>query len=320
MRAFGVRYTLTPDELRSPVFACTHCEGMGLPFVRDASGKFYRFPPTIGAVGRASLLFVGINPRVSASNRHLHQAIVQDAVRFGELARNRIGVSSYIGLPGLEQHYAVHARVAQALYPAVPFEQVAAVTELFHCASASSTGLPSYESRCAALYLPSVLELVCPAVVFAVGKHVADTLRGQFGSGSDVLTWSTGRAPIIELPHPNSFGPKLVGFDAAVAKARRHLQKNDSACAIAPPSEESLPSRAIEVGRSPADATRGSQRAIMQRLFVEHGRDVERVVAAYADAERAGRAVRSSNNSRLSPEQYARALLSDGLRKGWLNQ
>jgi hypothetical protein len=63
-----------------------------------------------------------------------------------------------------------------------------------------------------------------------------------------------------------------------------------------------------------------SQRKIMQRLFVSHDRDIARTIAAYADAERSGEARRERNNSRLSAEQYARGLLKDGLRKGWLNQ
>jgi len=63
---------------------------------------------------------------------------------------------------------------------------------------------------------------------------------------------------------------------------------------------------------------RGSQRAIMQRLFLEHGGDVDRVIAAYAEAERRGEADRSRNTASLSPEEYARALLRDGIRKGWL--
>lgn len=218
---------MTPEEIRSQVFGCTHCETVGLPFVRNSSGKFYRFPPTIGAVGLAPLLFVGINPRVSASNQPLHDTIVDDAVRFGDFARNRVGASTYIGTPGLEKHYALHVRVVHALYPGALFEQVAAVTELHYCASASSVGLPLNWSRCADRFFRSVLELISPAVIFVVGARVEQTLRGQFGSDNDgVLTWSTGRASVIALPHPNSFGPKRVRFNTAVAKARHQLQTN----------------------------------------------------------------------------------------------
>jgi hypothetical protein len=54
---------MTAETLSTEVFHCLHCDRFGLPFVRDATGKFYRFPPTIGATGPAPLLFVGINPR-----------------------------------------------------------------------------------------------------------------------------------------------------------------------------------------------------------------------------------------------------------------
>jgi len=64
-------YGPRPTDLNA--FCCSHCDYTGLPFVRSEFGKFYRFPPIIGAVGQAPLLFVGINPRVSDSNRSLHE-------------------------------------------------------------------------------------------------------------------------------------------------------------------------------------------------------------------------------------------------------
>jgi len=39
---------------------------------------------------------------------------------------------------------------------------------------------------------------------------------------------------------------------------------------------------------------------------------------AYGDAERRGKVSRASNKYDISSEAYARALLADGLRKGWL--
>ena len=76
------------------------------------------------------------------------------------------------------------------------------------------------------------------------------------------------------------------------------------------------PARALVPGVGARDSS--SQRSIMQRLFSEHARDIERTIAAYADAERSGDTRRARNDSKLSAEQYARALLNDGLRKGWL--
>ena len=215
---------MTPDELLTAVFQCSHCEGTRLPFVRSAPGKFYRFPPTIGSAGQAPLLFIGINPRVSESNHALHQSIVTDHSAFVQLSKNRVGGQRYIGKFGLEKHYRLHAEVADALFPGAQFEDVAAVTELHFCASETSAGLPSDSSRCARRYLREVLQQVSPTVVFAVGKHVKCTLRTFFaGEGALVAVWPTGNAPIIALPHPASFGPKLEVRALAITQAALHL-------------------------------------------------------------------------------------------------
>lgn len=61
-----------------------------------------------------------------------------------------------------------------------------------------------------------------------------------------------------------------------------------------------------------------SQRDVMRSVYAKCGGDDERAVREYAEAERRGEVQRSSNAYSLSPEQYARALLADGKRKGWL--
>ena len=61
-----------------------------------------------------------------------------------------------------------------------------------------------------------------------------------------------------------------------------------------------------------------SQRDVMRALYAKCDGDDERAVREYAEAERRGGVQRSSNTYSLSPEQYARALLADGKRKGWL--
>ena len=216
---------MTAETLSTEVFHCMHCDRLGLPFVRDATGKFYRFPPTIGATGTAPLLFIGINPRVSASNTALHNEIVHNQTRFEQLRWNRVGTREYIGRHGVERHYALHVDIAHALFPGKPFDSVACVTELHLCASTSSIGLPFSFSECAGRYLGSVLEVVRPVVIFAVGMHVERTLRARVPTQRTRfdVTWRLGRAPVVRLPHPNSFGPKREGFDRAVSEAKRHL-------------------------------------------------------------------------------------------------
>lgn len=60
------------------------------------------------------------------------------------------------------------------------------------------------------------------------------------------------------------------------------------------------------------------QRELMRSLFKLHDGDHALTCAAYAKAETDGRAYRKRGSLRLSPEDYARGLLDDGLRKGWL--
>jgi len=64
---------------------------------------------------------------------------------------------------------------------------------------------------------------------------------------------------------------------------------------------------------------RRSQRDVMRDLWSVHGPDEERVVKAYAQAERDEEATRGSNTYNQTAEEYARRLLYDGLKKGWLD-
>lgn len=214
------------ESLISKVFSCSYCDTVGLPFVRNTVGKFYRFPPIIGAMGQAPLLFVGINPRVSYSNQVLHDTIVSDPARFEDLAKNRVGDRKYIGTNGLEAHYAVHVKVANKLFPDRTFEAVAAVTELHFCASKSSIGLPYAKSQCAAMYFALVIAIVKPTIVFAVGKHVERTLRAMYQDASAdqlQLFRPDGRIRLITLPHPNARGPKNKLIDSVILQAKKHL-------------------------------------------------------------------------------------------------
>jgi hypothetical protein len=60
------------------------------------------------------------------------------------------------------------------------------------------------------------------------------------------------------------------------------------------------------------------QRDVMRRIWARCKPDEERAVREYAAAESRGEAVRASNSHDWTAEQYARALLRDGQRKGWL--
>jgi len=204
-----------------------HCVPLALPFTLcETAGRSFRFPPTIGAVGTAPLLFVGINPRVSDSNRHFHLTLMGEIAAFRELAGNRFRDRDYMGPQGLEGHYSVHVWIASQLFPGQPFTSVASVTELFFCASGSSVGLPIKHSPCADKYFGRVLELVRPRIVFAMGRGVEAYLVGRFSRGdrSSFATWGhIDRALIISVPHPNSWGEKRSRCTAAVESARTYL-------------------------------------------------------------------------------------------------
>lgn len=206
---------------------CKVCEKLGLPF--EASGGHnppFRFPPVIGGSGPLPLLFVGINPRVSESNRDFHETLVRNPRTFAQLAENIDRGRPYIGPQAKERHYAAHVRLAQRLFPSQPFEAVAAVTEIFFCASKSSMGLPIEQSPCAQRYFERVLAIVRPVVVLAVGQAVKRYLQKRFGSGEDRIfaRWGQGKkALVVSMPHPNAWGPNEQNSTRLRKSARSYI-------------------------------------------------------------------------------------------------
>jgi hypothetical protein len=63
---------------------------------------------------------------------------------------------------------------------------------------------------------------------------------------------------------------------------------------------------------------RANQRDVMRDLNRRFGGDDDKVVAAYAAAERRGEVRRASNVHGMTPEEYARRLYADGVAKGWI--
>jgi hypothetical protein len=70
--------------------------------------------------------------------------------------------------------------------------------------------------------------------------------------------------------------------------------------------------------RDSATRRGAGQRAVMREIYARWKQDPTLVIREYASAEREGRVQRKGHVSGLSPEEYARALLADGERKGWL--
>ena len=80
----------------------------------------------------------------------------------------------------------------------------------------------------------------------------------------------------------------------------------------------------ISIRNRPNEPNKGSsspkmgQRAVMKQLAEMHNYDKSVVIAKYAQAERTGKAQRLSDEHSTAPEEYARRLWEDGIKKGWL--
>ena len=61
-----------------------------------------------------------------------------------------------------------------------------------------------------------------------------------------------------------------------------------------------------------------AQRTMMQDLWRQHRPDHHRTIYEYAAAERRGDVFRERNVHGVDAEEYARRLIEDGRRKGWL--
>lgn len=65
---------------------------------------------------------------------------------------------------------------------------------------------------------------------------------------------------------------------------------------------------------------KSTQRDVMRRIFRSCNGNQSRTITEYAEAEQRGKVSRERNEHNLSAEAYARALLMDGLKKGWLSE
>lgn len=152
----------------------------------------------------------------------------------------------YIRSSGSERHYRLHVNLVEAVFGhGSRFEDHAAVTELFLCASEDSTGIQRAvaENRfpCADRYFARVLAQVSPLVVVAIGAPPARYLRRQrIGHPGDAYRIRTGghEVTVVELPHPN---------------ARVTTEKREAAFRLA--TKEIMRLRGEAVTRQPATGT-----------------------------------------------------------------
>jgi uracil-DNA glycosylase len=208
---------MEPDRtLLKKAWECRACQGPHeFESTSDDSG-YFKFPPIIGAQEGADILFAGIKPRRSKSNLLLHDALMGDFNEFVELARNRVKGEPYIGYPRQEEHYRFHYEVIEVLYgKGVPFENHAAVTELWLCAAVNKHGLPKNldgsirrNLECRERFLLETLKRIRPRVIIALGKFVVENLVDQVPDGLMVegerARCSIGGRDyeVIHAPHP----------------------------------------------------------------------------------------------------------------------
>jgi uracil-DNA glycosylase len=211
-------------EFQTRVHNCDACADLQLGFTRPhPDDPFYKFPPIIGAVSNAPLLFVGINPRISDSNHELHEWLMGTPGAFRLFASNLDHRGRpYIAVDGPEPHYHPHAEITARLFPNRPFEDVAAATELFLCATGSAKGLPLADSPCADRYLMQTISLIRPVVIFAVGQMVFDALARRFRANREALTYpfKVGVSIVVPMHHLSARGRPWPPLDWTVAAAR----------------------------------------------------------------------------------------------------
>ena len=225
-----------PDirQLLRDSYSCSRCpETFG--FSISPNGGYFKFPPIIGATGKADILFVGINPRRSNTNLHLHQSLMTSKRAFKDLSANRINGAAYIDPSGGEPHYHHHLEIIRKVYGEPrTFESCAAVTELFLCATADSSDLPKPDSQCADHFLPDVLAIVHPKVIVAVGSRVLDYFKTKVGTriapDEVIISWLGRKFPVVRMPHPGnnklSDEQRHSEINTCIRKIRKYLGKS----------------------------------------------------------------------------------------------
>jgi hypothetical protein len=127
---------------------------------------------------------------------------MREPAAFEALSRNWLEGKRYIRAGGGEPHYEDHVRVVRGVFgPTAAFEDHAAVTELFFCATKRANGLPCSTSPCANTYFERVFDQVKPKFVVCVGRKVLGYFRAKFGDGDCRLGGVT--AKVAYIAHPN---------------------------------------------------------------------------------------------------------------------
>ena len=212
--------------LRHEAFKCAACDGERFKFERPRpDAGYYKFPPTIGAAGRAHLLFVGLNPRRSGTNLDLHDRVMRDLSAFDGLAGDRDSGQPYLES---ESYYDDILGIAAAVFPDREFSEIAVVSEFYLCATPNTTHLKK-TSPCAPKFLHRVITLVSPEIIVPIGKVVADHFRriARVGHRDPFHVVVSGHAAhVVPMPHraarANAYPPGET-YEGQLAVATRQV-------------------------------------------------------------------------------------------------
>ena len=160
---------------------------------------------------------------------------------FDLLARDVWRGQSYVRFGESGHHYDLHIAIAGKAFPGKPFATVAAVTELFLCATTDEESLPRVGSKCADLYFDEVARQVQPQVVVAVGAKARNYLAGRRLSIGVPFRAQVAESEIVvaPVPHPAAWGAKS-GTNAYIDWAAAVIRCAISGAANFPPPPRGL--------------------------------------------------------------------------------
>lgn len=174
-------------SLQADALGCHACaaDRYGFELAPNSNG-YLKFPATIGATGKATLPFVGINPYRNDRNRLLYTDAMASLDAFCTLAGNREPCPSISTAPryirryqdgeqpryGREPYYRQCMDIIEGVWgAATPFEAHAAATELYLCSTADASGSAfSPNSPCADTFFTRTFRQVQPEAVITVGR------------------------------------------------------------------------------------------------------------------------------------------------------
>jgi uracil-DNA glycosylase len=218
---------MTISQLVDKVFVCRLCDKSFGFSSRTKDDPYFKVPPIIGKPDDAELLFVGINPRITESNRADHKLWMRHKSNFCDLSSNKFRGNPYIER---EHRYRSRVKLVKMLFGEnCQFENIAAVTEIFLCATKDSGGLPDPKSPCADLFLENVVQLTKPKIIVAVGQRVMRYFvilaNKKYIRDQLALRFENRDVPVVEMRDPRSLTLAELIKNNGLAETETHIRR-----------------------------------------------------------------------------------------------